>query len=188
MATLDTTISGDSSNSYSDLAYADSYFVSHVNSTKRDTWAAMSDDEKTSALIQACVMIEALKMTELDRTIPTLAERMVLATAYPYLADVRYPAMLTQYLQLPRNVDVKQDGTYFIPDAAKMAQCEQAVFLRNADESSLVAQRQGIKHDGVNADGVSVGTTYTGNADMYAPMAIQLIRPLLLKTKSLGRR
>jgi hypothetical protein len=183
--TLDTTIGGETANSYCDLTYADDYFADHPNTVKRDAWAALSDEAKTLLLIQACTMIDALKMTHNDREYPSLGQRMVLGSVYPKFSEFRYPYYLIQQLQLPRNCDVNSTtGDIYIPQSAMVAQCEQAAYLSALDESSLAAQRQGIFRDSVDVDTISAATGYNGKGDAYSPIAMAMIRPLLIGTRS----
>ena len=57
MATLDATLSGESSNSYVDIAFADMYAANQPWSAK---WDLLSEDEKAVSLIQATAWMETL--------------------------------------------------------------------------------------------------------------------------------
>lgn len=57
MANLDATLGGESSNSYVDVAFADSYAA---NKSWAADWAALSDDEKATALITSTSWMEML--------------------------------------------------------------------------------------------------------------------------------
>lgn len=57
MATLDATLGGATSNSYVTLAFADEYAS---NQSWASNWAALTEDEKTVALITACSWMEML--------------------------------------------------------------------------------------------------------------------------------
>lgn len=183
------TLSGEDSNSYCDLAYADDYFASTPNSTKRDTWAGLSDDQKVIALVQACQMLEALKCTQPWEAPPPLGVRMTYGQNWPRASIwLRYPATGEQSLQFPRNVDYKvSSGAYFMPDGVQQAQCEQAYYLAVLDESVLADQLQGKRGDQITAQGVELSTTYTGQGNAYAPLAIAFMRPYLIRTRKLGR-
>ena len=57
MATLDTSLAGATSNSYADLAFANSYAANQSWGAK---WSALSDDQKAIALITATQWMETL--------------------------------------------------------------------------------------------------------------------------------
>lgn len=187
--TLDNTLSGETSNSYCDLAYANSYFAASPNSAKRDTWAAFSDAQKTIVLIQACQMLEALKCTMPWETPPPLGVRMTYGQNWPRTSIwERYPAHMDQLLQFPRNIDYTMNtGVYYIPEPVMQAQCEQAYYLATLDESVLSDQLQGKRGDQITANSIELSTTYTGQGNAYAPMCIALMKPYLIRTRKLGR-
>ena len=57
MATLDATLSGESSNSYVDIVFADAYCANQPWAAK---WALLTNDQKAVALIQATTWMETL--------------------------------------------------------------------------------------------------------------------------------
>jgi hypothetical protein len=180
MITLNATVGAETANSFGTLVEADDYFSNYPNSVKRDSWSASSDDEKKILMIQATVMLNALRMVDHDIvSIPTLGQRLALGAYATANTSLVVPSNMVQSLQLPRNIDIHTDGTYVIPTAAKWAQFEQAIYLKTFDDSVLAAQRQGIFRDGLTVEGVNLSQGYTGRGDAYSPMAIALIRPLL---------
>jgi len=180
MITLNATVGAETANSFVTLLEADDYFSNYPNSVKRDLWSSMSDEEKTLLLIQACIMLNALRMVDYDvREYPTLGQRLALGKYATTYTDVVTPATWTQTLQLPRNIDITSDSVNYIPEAAKYAQYEQAIYLQSFDDATLSLQRQGIFRDGISVEGINMSQGYTGRGDAYAPMAIAMIRPLL---------
>lgn len=194
MAILDSTIMSEFANSYVDQAYADTYFDNHFSSLKQTTWGTLSDEAKQQVLVQACWDIEQFRYTE-----DTNREHSVVQgqlqwdskagrfTAYvtPTKAPVRYNVY--QQLQFPRNYDYKSTGTIFVPERVKMAQCEQAIYLINFDETAVANRLQGINLDRVTVGGISVTQEYTHQGTSLAPLAFEWLKTYFYKSTRLGR-
>lgn len=199
--TLDAELSGEFSNSYVTLDYADDYWADHFSSTQVSAWAALSDEAKTTLLILGCRNIEKYKFTQ--RAELGGVERL-------YFDDVRnairaynegnfdpYKYSSTQLLQFPRSIDVDTAGDTFIPEAIQIAQCEQALYIKDLDQTAITKALVGI-----TAETVSLGkgqiyrsTKYASGKDgsglaamtQLAPRALELISPYCLRNKKLRR-
>lgn len=199
--TLVSTLSDEFSNSYVDLDYADDYWADHFGSAQVSAWAALTDEAKTTLLILACQNIEKYKFTQRPEWGGT--ERL-------YFDDVRnairaynegnfepYKYSTTQALQFPRSIDVNTDGDTFIPEPIKIAQCEQAMYLKDLDQTAITKALVGI-----TAETVSLGkgaiyksTKYASGKDgsglaamtQIAPRALELISKFCLRNSKLRR-
>lgn len=182
LPTLDNTLMGQLSNSYVDQAYADAYFAAHFNAIKRDGWAALTADQKTNALIQACAILEGLKFTEPQTDYFMIPHLDPVTLMYRQVTDAVVKWSSIQRLQFPRNIDANYADQMnpYIPDAIIKAQCEQAYFLTVIDDSGLQSMRQGVRSEALNADGISVSTHYVGQGDMLAPIVVQLVKQYFL--------
>jgi uncharacterized membrane protein YgcG len=199
--TLNAVMSDQFANSYVDVAYADAYFSGHVNATKSAAWAALSADQKASALISATWVIEQLKFTV--PTVPWDATLQYdnLLHAYYYSSPsipgsaIKYSAL--QSLQFPRNVDSNYSGV-FIPEAVKDAQCEQAVFMLSADEDSISKTLSGIVSESFSGGGITISTRYGGasasgggnssGGSLIAPLTKQFLNPYILRNTGMRFR
>lgn len=187
MLTLDNTQSGESANSYVDVAYADDYFSAHLSSTKQTLWAGLTDDQKTNALIQGCYMVEQLKFTIPTNTFPFDARlqydnlRHTYYYSVPQVPGVAIKYTALQALQFPRNIDMKSTGV-FIPEKVMMAQCEQAIYLCAFDDSTLATSLQGVTSDVVQVSGLTVSQKITPGGTAMSPIAMQFLNPYLLRT------
>lgn len=198
--TLTSTLSGEFSNSYVTLDYADDYWADHYDSTKVSAWAALTDEAKTTLLILACRTIEKYKFTN-------KAEPYYAATLHE--DDIRHALVafndrtwevfkyaLTQKLQFPRSIDIAIDGTTYIPEEVMVAQCEQALYLQSYDMTAITKSLSGISAETV---GLGRGAIYkqTKYADvsgggisamtMLAPIPVELLGPLMLRRGKLRR-
>jgi hypothetical protein len=186
--TLVDILSGEDSNSYADVTFADEYWASHFSTTKADVWNGLTSAQKESALIQACRVIEKAKFTirnpRLDSNSLVL-ERGETVRLLDRRNDLPCRAVYYQALQFPRNVDVDYDtGLYYIPEPIKMAQCEQAVYLVTFDESIFASRLQGVQTDSLNMGGLSISQRFSGKPTSFAPMAVEFIGPYLLTAAS----
>jgi hypothetical protein len=191
MATiLDNTLATETSNSYIDTNYALDYFGNHFNALKASTWLALTDDQQTQALVQACWDLEQFRyVIATDYTTPRISDlrwdsRTGRFTAYQ--SPTLEPAKFNYYqaLQFPRNrfPDVKLDGSLQIPERIKFAQCEQAIWLVTIDETALANRLLGINVDKVSIGRGQITTTqeYEFQGSMLAPLALEYIRPFLI--------
>jgi len=205
---VDDTISGEYSNSYINVAYADEYFSDHFDTTKTSTWEALGDGQKQSLLVQAALIIEQFKYTYvLERRELTLHYDSQTGLVHDFL-HVQYPVRYTwnQNLQFPRNLDVDSiSGDTYIPEAVKIAQCEQAIFLKNftSTDTALVTTSAkilaGIKSEEVELPGpIRKATTYqdaakvssSGAASLTASVstqAMQYLSPYMLQADKVYR-
>jgi hypothetical protein len=168
------TVGGASSNSYVTLTEATTYFATRLNSA---AWTAASSADKEAALLTACRRIEACRIA-VNRRPYGYGVRI----SDPLVYDPRAPYLDTQRLSFPRQVDRDTTGTYIIPQAAKDAQCEEALALLargTEDERRQALRAAGVRSfsvDGLSetyADGDAPGVALT------SPDARSLIGPYL---------
>lgn len=183
--TLDVTISGKASNSYVDVAYADSYFTSHYDADKAAAWAALTTPKKTTALIQATRILETVKCTDTTTSsleyVPTYNK---LTGSVQFMFEDRSKTVKNLYyqkLQFPRNIDVDDLGAAFIPEEVKMAQCEQAVFLLDLDTDDLSASLGGAEFKATTVGQISIRTQYKTGASSVAPLAYEFLKPFIVQ-------
>jgi len=196
---IDDTISGEYSNSYIDIAYADEYFEDHFDDTKADTWSALSDGQKQTLLVQATMILEQFKFTYItERRELTLHYDPQTGTVHDFL-HVQYPVRYTwnQALQFPRNLDVDSaTGETYIPEPVKIAQLEQAVSLKNFNVGSTTKILAGIKSESVELPGpIKKATEYQDGATVTAfitsasvsPLALQYLTPYMVPADKVYR-
>jgi hypothetical protein len=193
--TLNATISDQFANSYVTQAQADAYFAGHISTVKDAAWAALTTNQKASALIMATWVIEQLKFT-----VPTV----------PWDATLQYDNLLHRYyysspaipgsavkwsslqnLQFPRNIDTNYSGV-FIPEAIFDAQCEQAIFLATADDSVLTSIMQGVVSESFSGGGITISQRYentgAGSTTLLAPLTKQFVNPYILRATGMRFR
>jgi hypothetical protein len=193
--TLDSTVAAETSNSYVNVAYCDDYWNQHYSATKAAQWSALTNSRKESLLIQACRVIEGFRFTysvDVYRAPSYQLNRLSgLVVEFP---DFTRPTKYDRYqaLQFPRNIDRdKDDGTLIIPEAVKMAQCEQAVHILNFDESLLSSQMNGVESESFAVGTVRISQTFrsgSGGGSVIAPMAAEFLRPYFIRTSKAVRR
>lgn len=185
--TLINDIGGEKSNSYVDIDFGDDYWENHFSASKSAQWAALDDDKKSQLLIQACMVIETARFTEPTDTDSAYhleydtVRKQFRSVKNTYGSPVKYFAF--QNLQFPTTDTERVDGTLFIPQEIQSAQCEQALFLLNFDDSVLAAQMQGLKQDSVSLGTNSLSATqiYGGKGSAYSPIARAFVAPYILK-------
>lgn len=182
-------------NSYIDQTYADAYFAGHISTVKDAAWAALSANQKASALIQATWVIEQLKFTV--PTVPwdaTLSYDNLLHRYYyssPAIPGSAIKWSALQSLQFPRNVDTNYNGV-FIPEAVKDAQCEQAVFMLTVDEDTMAKTLAGIVSETFIGGGITIAQRF-GNkggtvGTLLAPLTKQFVNPYILRATGMRFR
>jgi hypothetical protein len=146
--TLVSTLMSEVANSYVDLAYADAYWEDDYRANLSAQWAALSDGQKTSALVDACDVLESLRFTlpngMRDYSLFLRPQRTQLLQGMLIVSMKPYKLIYSQRLQFPRNLDVYVSeppspelmGQPYIPESIKEAQCEQAAFLLTFDEGT----------------------------------------------------
>jgi hypothetical protein len=186
---LISTLEGEDSNSYCDVAYADDYFASlpyAATNPKSKYWSGLGDSEKQNLLLQACADIEKLKFTDQYEFADVhLAYDNVLHRNYYTIPGA--DAMSIKYnpfqnLQFPRNKDIKTDGTRYIPERVMWAQCEQAYYVgATMDESVLNAGQVGVRHDSFSGGGIQVSQKIDPNGSTLCAKAKNWVKPYMLK-------
>lgn len=190
--TIDTTLTGINSNSYVDQPYADDYWDSHFNATKSAYWSNLSDDQKTNLLIMACRVIETARFTNF---VPISEYTLHYDHVTGQVLDItltREPVRFYYYqrLQFPRNLDFNpQTQVLYIQPAVQMAQCEQAVYMAQLDETTLSNRLQGVLNDTVSIgrSQIHLNQQYATEGSMFAPMALEFIRPFLIRGARIRR-
>lgn len=196
---VDAVVSGEYSNSYIDVAYADEYFEEHFDSAKTDAWGLLGDGQKQTLLVQATLIIEQYKFTYvLERRELSLHYDPQTGTVHDFLS-VTYPVKYTwnQNLQFPRNLDVDSaSGITYIPEAVKVALCEQAITLRSFSASNTTKVMSGIKSEEVELPGpIRKATTYQDGSTVstfitsasVSPLALQYLTPYMLQADKVYR-
>jgi hypothetical protein len=179
--------------SYCSLAFATQYFSNHWKPAFSTQWTALSADQQGLLLNAACSDIEQFRFVD-RQAVPTY--RYFVEPGYDgkkgkvlILTPTREPIKYNYYqsLQFPRSVDVHQDGSVFIPLNLQRAQCEQAIYKLNFDESILASARQGVSIDSAKVGGLSVYQHISSGGDNLAPSALAYIKPYLKYTRHLVR-
>ena len=186
LITFDASLSGQFTNSYCDLAFANDYFANHYLSTVADTWAALDTAPAQRLLISACRVIETARFTNYVRPTDYAFFYDYITGAVRQLAERTEPIRLfnTQNLQFPRNVDIDTTtGASFIPTSIMQAQCEQAIYLLSYDGAAVSSRMQGISSEAVSLGKgqLHASTVYVGEGSAFAPMALEYCRPYFLK-------
>lgn len=191
--TISSTIGGEFSNSYVDVAFADDYFLDHYDSAKQGAWEALGELQKEVLLISACRVLETARFTnqvesEEFNLFYELATGKVRLGLPERASPVRY--LTHQNLQFPRNLDVDQAGNLFIPESVKTAQCEQAVYLLSFDDSAMASRLQGIVNEtlALGRGQLHFNQQFRGDGSAFAPLALEMIRPFLIKSGAKLRR
>jgi hypothetical protein len=191
--TLDNSIGGLESNSYVNSTYFDDYWTNHFNQILAAQVAALTGPQTDYLLVRACRILESLRFTRpISRMDYQLRYNRLTGTVVDMSYLTREPVKFAyfQKLQFPRNLDVHiEDGTFIIPEPILMAQCEQAAYLLNFDETAIANRLQGITMDkvGVGRQQIDLTQEYGASGSVLAPMAHELIRPYLVGTQHLRR-
>lgn len=195
------------SNSYCSLQYASDYWASDYRSGLSAKWAALTSDQQTKALIAACYSIERLRFV-IPQALPAYAlhydrrTRKVLSlnlTRQPvkfyYYQRLQFPRNLdVYYLNLPGDVTPPANwaiGNLYIPEPILIAQCEQAMYLLDFDESDLAAQLQGVSLSTISLGKGEIEVTkqFTGSGRgvNLSPTAIGYLSEFVVKNGALLR-
>lgn len=189
---LNTTLSDQFANSYADVPFADDYFDNHYLSTRTSVWTGLTDDQKISVLIAACRTLETVRFTDPSPQIADYTERYDKRThTVRYFGLNRNPSkyFFYQSLQFPRQNDIDiNTGTTFMPEAIKMAQCEQAVYILTFDETAISNKLQGIGRDSTTLGTLKISQSYNQLGTRVAPAALEFIRPYIIKLSTSVRR
>jgi hypothetical protein len=190
--TLDTTLTGEFANSYVDASYCDDYWSVHQDQTKAASWQALTTGKKESLLIRSCRVIESVRFVyPWDNTWTGKYRYLRSSGTVVEFYDRNRPRRYREHqaLQFPRNVDRElETGDLYIPEAVKMAQCEQAVYLLTFDDSALATRMQGVERDSTKIGQISVSQTFAGTGSMLSPVAREFLSPFFVKVKpTLGR-
>jgi hypothetical protein len=191
--TIDATLGTFTSNSYVDLAYADDYWANHFNATKVAQWLALTDEQKTTLLISGTRVIDTLRFTNrTTRADYSMRYNRLTGTVIDMSYLWREPVKWYYYqkLQFPRNLDVDpSNGSLYIPEPIKMAQCEQAMYLLNFDDTAMANRMQGVVLDtmSVGRGQIDITQEYASTGSAFAPMALEFVRPFLVKNAKAKR-
>lgn len=189
---LDTTLAGENSNSYVDVATCDDYWTTHWSRTKADLWLSLTPPQKTNLLIQACRVIETARFVNSTIRSDYHLRYSMATKAVLNLPLQRDPVKYYWYqrLQFPRNLDIHamsgpswEAGNLYVPDPILWAQCEQAAYLLSFDETAMATRLQGVTLDKLSIGKNQVSTTqeFETSGSMYAPTALEMVRPFMVK-------
>lgn len=189
---LDNTMTDPYANSYVDVAYCDDHWANHWDSIKAGQWQALQEPQKERLLMQACRVIETLRFTESSRLRDNYnlvydRRSRVVVQLNDQVQPVKY--YYYQRLQFPRNLDRDiNTGDLYIPEPIMAAQCEQTVYILNFDDSALATRIQGVTQDSTSVDTIRLRQSYLGGGSTLCPMALEYVRPFLLKSSYQNRR
>jgi hypothetical protein len=190
--TLKTTISDPYANSYVVVDFADDYFENHYSPTVAAQWAALTDDQKTYLLIRACLVMETIRCTALvpiDTNYEMLYDRRSRTVLDLNVTQTPVKLYYYQALQFPRNLDRDPlTGVAVVPQAVQMAQCEQAIYLLNYDETNQANRIQGVQDETLRIGSIHTHRMYTSDGSAVAPMTVEFIRPYMMKSSTSLRR
>lgn len=197
--TLDSTIAGETSNSYCTLEYANNYWAGHYNSSLSDQWAALTDTQKIMLLIQACRVIERVRFVY-PQALPHYALQYDRRTRKVVNLNLtRDPVKYYYYqkLQFPRNIDIYYlqpppgvpIGSLYIREEPMQAQCEQAMYILNLDTTALSNKLQGISLDtfGLGKQQIEQTQQYGGVGSMLSPIAVEILSGLMVRDGKMRR-
>lgn len=187
LITVDATAGAETTNSYVELEYANDYWAQHWDVNSANQWAALSDPQKSSVLVQACRVLETLRFTY--PTDNSSESRLVVDYRHQQIRSIRSCSSrpqkynYDQKLQFPRTLeaDLYTDGASTIPDAIMFAQCEQAVYMLNVDTSVIANRLQGVSHDLLNVGGVQISQKIESGGSLISPVAYSYCKPLLIR-------
>ncbi|MBN1319964.1 MAG: hypothetical protein JXA87_03895 [Thermoleophilia bacterium] len=160
---VDATISGESSNSYVTMTEAEAYFAARLHSS---AWDSANDTDREKALLQACRQLEACRLRVDRRSWLTYSPTML------------SPVEEKQALTFPRFRDTDSSGSYFLPEAVKQAQCEEALALLAFGEEQ--ERRSALQAGGVTGfavDGLSEQYGGVSSSPLVSARARQLLEP-----------
>lgn len=192
---LDATPSSETANSYCNTEYAAQYWADHYNAASAAQWAALTPTQQQRLLVRACGVIEGLRFT-IPVTLPEYALHYDRHTGLVLdLSLTRQPVKYFYYqrLQFPRNLDIyyftPPTGTTYIRPELYDAQCEQAMYLLNFDESALANSNMGITMEklSVGKQAVNITQEYGGRGTSLSPTAYDMIRQLVVKGGKIQR-
>jgi hypothetical protein len=185
---LVSTVAGSDSDSYISLEDAELYFADHWQTSKRTAWLDLTEGQKERVLRTATNILESINVLDNEYG----GSRMLLPAALRdeftmFRGEVmRYDA--AQRLNFPRNVDISLDVYQpYIPISVEEALCEQAVYMLSLNEDALTAQMLGYRSQEATAGSVSSIERYTGGGQLFAPMAVALMKPFIRRTRKLAR-
>lgn len=186
---LDSSLSSETSNSYCTVAYALDYWTNHFDSTKSAQWIALTNTQQQRLLIRACQVIEGLRFT-IPITLPEYAIHYDRHTGMVLdLSLTRQPVkyFYYQHLQFPRNLDVyyftPPTGTIYMRPELMDAQCEQAIYLLNFDESAIANSMMGLTMQkiSVGKEAIDITEEYGSKGTSLSPTAYEFLRSLVVK-------
>jgi hypothetical protein len=191
--TLDNTLSGETSNSYCSLDYADNYWAAHYNSASAAQWATLAVPQKIVLLVSACRSLERIRFV-VPQTLPNYALRYDRRTGKVIDLNLsRDPVKYYYYqkLQFPRNLDIyyvqpppgTPMGSLFMRDEPQQGQCEQAMYLLNLDTTAASNRMQGVTLDtfGLGRKQVEQTQQYSSTGNLLSPIAVEILSGLMVK-------
>jgi hypothetical protein len=190
--TFDSSIAGPLANSYCSVLYADDYFSNHYDFVKSTNWSNFGFVQKQRVLIQATRILETARFTSVVTYLDYgLYYDRNSGLVLQFSLD-RDPVKFAfgQHLQFPRNLDIDINGVKFIPEEIMFAECEQAIFLTTLDETALANRIQGVTSDTVSVGkgNIHLNQQYALGGSAFAPLALEFVRPYILKTGGRVRR
>lgn len=182
--TLKATIADERSNSYVTADEFQDYWAQHFDTITAGLMAAI--DDPSLLLVRACRTIETIQFTEpidLEANFHLIFDSRSQQIRSVY-NDGSRPQKYNyyQHLQFPRTLDVYQDGTLYVPEEIKGAQCEQAAYEFTFDTSTLEDSLQGVDRSAINVGGVSLSQHVKFKGSMISPIALNMLKPYIFKS------
>jgi hypothetical protein len=188
---FNSTISDPLANSYCSADWADDYFAALPKATTNKTslfWAALQDGEKEQLLIAACWTIEQLKFTikvDYPGTVDVHLEydNINHMNYYSFPGNDGLPVKFSpfQSLQFPRNRDMYATGLSYIPERVMIAQCEQAFYDSQFDDSAMALAEMGVTKDFFTGGGIQTSQDLQIGGTNLSPVAKRRLAPFILK-------
>jgi len=167
VATIICNVAGATDNCYVTAKQANEYFA---GDERAQTWQNWSDDDRATFLVGATRVIEGLGGPKA----PDWANRPQFAGS---------PYSMTQALFFPRGTDADAGGLLIIPEAVRIAVCEQAFWRLWRRDHPPVVDRDELRDEGVGfhmEPGIgSEQLGRTGRPTGTAPAAWNAIRPFI---------
>jgi hypothetical protein len=176
---LITTVGGTTSDSYVSVAESNTYFANHYSLSKSTLWDTLETAQKERLLRTSCLFVDQVRV--LDDTVASGALVSALVDATKLSEITIHKLNSGQRLQFPRNLD-HVDEVGYIPDAIKVAQFEQAIYLLSMDDGPVSAQFLGVVEERTKVGSIEVmqrfGSSRTGSGTTVSPLSQTLLSPI----------
>jgi hypothetical protein len=159
----------------------------------------LTEPQKITLLTAACRSIERIRFVY-PQTLPNYAIHYDRRTGKVMDLNLsRDPVRYYYYqkLQFPRNLDIYYEqappgtplGSLYMREEPMNAQCEQAMYLLNADTTPLANKMMGVTLDTLTVGKGQITTTqqYGGTGTLLSPIAVEILSGLMVREGRLQR-